>query len=256
MIDSRADIHPSAKIAAEVRIGPWTIIDSDVEIGNGTWIGPHVVIRGPSIIGRENRIFQFCSIGDDPQDMKYSGEKTELWIGDRNTIREFCTINRGTEQDKGQTRIGNDNWIMAYVHIAHDCIVGDHCVFSNNATLAGHVCVGDYATLGGFAAVHQFCTIGSHSFLGNAALVSKDVPPYVMVAGKTSGIRGLNLEGLKRRGFSDATLLALKKAYRILYRNHFTLEQALSQLLTLGEEDSAVRLFVDFLQKTTRGIIR
>lgn len=256
MIDPRADIHPCAKIAEDVSIGPWSVIGADVEIGCGTWIGPHVVIRGTTCIGRENRIFQFCSIGDDPQDMKYQGEKTELRIGDRNTIREFCTINRGTRQDKGKTQIGNDNWVMAYVHIAHDCIVGNHCIFSNNATLAGHVCVGDYATLGGFAAVHQFCTIGSHSFLGNAALVSKDVPPYVMVAGKTSSIRGLNLEGLKRRGFPDKTLSALKKAYRIIYRNHFTLEQALPQLQTLGEENRAVQLLVDFLQKTTRGIIR
>lgn len=256
MIDLQAQVHPSAKIASNVSIGPWTVIGPDVEIEAGTWVGSHVVIKGPCVIGKDNRIFQFSSIGDDPQDMKYGGEKTELFIGERNTIREFCTINRGTIQDKGFTRIGNDNWIMAYVHVAHDCIVGDHCIFSNNATLAGHVCVGDYATLGGFSAVHQFCSIGNHSFLGNAALVSKDVPPYVMVAGKTSGIHGLNIEGLKRRGFSENSLSVLKKAYKIIYRENLPIEKTLPLLRELSEQNPEVLLFVDFLQNTTRGIIR
>lgn len=256
MIDPRAEIHASTRIALDVTVGPWTVIGPDVSIQSGTWIGSHVVIKGPCVIGQNNRIFQFSSIGDDPQDMKYQGEKTELFIGDRNTIREFCTINRGTVQDKGFTRIGNDNWIMAYVHIAHDCIIGNHCIFSNNATLAGHVCVGDYATLGGFSAVHQFCSIGNYSFLGNAALVSKDVPPYVMVAGKTSSIHGLNTEGLKRRGFTETMLSALKKAYRIIYRENLTTEKALPLLKELSDESPEVQLLVDFLQNTKRGILR
>ncbi len=256
MIDGRAIVDPSAQVAEDVHIGPYSIIGPGVEIGPGCHIGPHVVIKGPTRLGRGNKIYQFASIGDDPQDKKYAGEPTRLEIGDGNVIREFCTINRGTVQDQGLTRIGNDNWIMAYVHIAHDCVVGDHTILANNASLAGHVRVGDYAILGGFTLVHQFCRIGAHSFSGMNSVIAKDVLPYLMVAGHMAEARGLNSEGLKRRGFSSEALRALKQAYRIIFRSGHTLEEAKARLAPLAAEHGEVAAMLDFLAQAGRGIVR
>lgn len=256
MIDNRADIAPSAKIAEGVTIGPWSMIGPDVEIGEGTWIGPSVVIKGPTRIGHNNKIYQFASVGEDPQDKKYNGEKTFLEIGDNNIIRECCTINRGTVQDGGITRIGNDNLFMAYVHIAHDCDIGNYTVFSNNASLAGHVIVKDHVILSGFAGVHQFCVLGEHSFIAKATLVTKDVLPYILVAGHDAEACGLNLVGLKRRGFSAEAINAIKKAYKIIYRNGLTVEQAIEQLTELAVESAEVRLMMEALQQSERGVVR
>ncbi|MBI5463203.1 MAG: acyl-ACP--UDP-N-acetylglucosamine O-acyltransferase, partial [Gammaproteobacteria bacterium] len=206
MIDPRAVIDPTAELADDVSVGPYAVIGPDVQIGAGTVIGPHAVINGPTRIGRNNHIFQFASVGDAPQDKKYKGEPTRLEIGDGNTIREFVTINRGTVQDEGVTRIGDDNWIMAYVHIAHDCQVGSHTIFANNASLAGHVRIEDYVILGGYTLVHQFCALGVHSFTAFSSGIAKDVPPYVMVGGFAAEPHGLNTEGLKRRGFAPETI--------------------------------------------------
>jgi UDP-N-acetylglucosamine acyltransferase len=255
-IHSQAIIDPSAKIADDVSIGPFSVIGADVEIGSGTWIGPHVVINGPTTIGRDNKIYQFASVGDAPQDKKYAGEATRLEIGDRNVIRECCTISRGTVQDTGVTRLGNDNWIMAYVHIAHDCQVGNNTIFANSATLAGHVIVEDYAILGGFTLVHQFCKVGEHCFTAMNSVISKDVPPYIMVSGHMASPHGLNAEGLKRRGFSPDSLNALRKAYKILYRSGKTLDQAITELEQLAPENEEVGRFTHFLQNVTRGIVR
>lgn len=219
MLDDRAIIDPSARLGKDVSVGPFSIIDDDVEIGDGTQIGAHVVIRAGTRIGRNNRFFQFSSIGEDPQDKKYAGESTRLEIGDHNTFREYCTLNRGTAQDQGVTRIGNKNWLMAYTHVAHDCVLGDEVILANAATLAGHVQVGDYAILGGFAGVHQFCKIGSHAFVGNNCGITRDVPPYVMIGGPPAAPRGVNSEGLKRRGFSTQQLRSIRDAYRIVYRS-------------------------------------
>lgn len=258
MIDSRAIIDLKAELAADVIVGPYAIIGPDVKIGAGTKIGPHTVIRGPTRIGRDNHIFQFASIGEDPQDKKYHGEPTELHIGDGNTIREYCTINRGTIQGGGITRIGDDNWIMAYVHIAHDCQIGNHTIFANGASLAGHVNVNDWAILGGFTLVHQFCTLGAHCFTAFASAVSQDVPPYILVSGHMARARphGLNNEGLRRRGFSDETLRWLRQAYKVIYRSGFSLEQAIIKLKEMTQECAEIELFVDMLSNTTRGIIR
>lgn len=256
MIHPSAIIDPKAELASDVEVGPWTLIGPGVQIDAGTRIASHVVIKGPTRIGRDNRIFQFASVGDDPQDKKYAGEPTRLEIGDGNVIRESCTINRGTEQGGGVTRIGDDNWIMAYCHIAHDCQVGDHTIFANNASLAGHVEVGDWAILGGFSAIHQFVSIGAHSFLSMCSVVRQDVPPYVTVAGDSARARGLNSEGLRRRGFSDQALRRLREAYRILFRRNLTLADALAQLRVLAEDTKEVRLLVDFLERTSRGIVR
>lgn len=257
MIDPRAEIHPSARIAKSVTIGPWTIIGPDVEIGENTRIGPHVVINGPTKIGENNKIFQFSSIGEDPQDKKYNGEKTVLEIGSNNTIREYCTLNRGTVQGGGITKIGNDNLFMAYVHIAHDCIVGNKIVFSNNAALAGHVVVSDNAILGGFTGVHQFCKIGHYSFIGKGAFITKDVPPYIMVAGEErSASCGVNIEGLKRHGFSSEAISALRKAYKIVYRKGLLLKDAIGELKKLGEQHPEIELMYEFLLQSERGIIR
>lgn len=257
MIDSRAIIDPGARIGRDVEIGPYSIIGPGVEIGDGTRIAGHVVIRGPTRIGRDNRIFQFCSIGDDPQDKKFAGEsESRLEIGDGNTIREYCSINRGTGGGGGVTRLGDDNWIMAYVHVAHDCLVGSHAVFANNATLAGHVSVGDYAILGGFTGVHQFCRIGSYSFTAIASVIVKDVPPYIMVSGNTAVPSGLNREGLKRRGFSRDGIDALRKAYKTVYRDGLLLKDALEQLEPACEEYPEVKSFVDFIRSSDRGIVR
>jgi UDP-N-acetylglucosamine acyltransferase len=256
LIDPTAVIDPGAELASGVSIGPYSIIGADVVIGADTAIGPHVVINGPTRIGRENRIFQFASIGDAPQDKKYAGEPTRLEIGDRNTIREFVTINRGTVQDEGVTVLGDDNWIMAYVHIAHDCRIGNHTIFANNASLAGHVRIGDYVILGGFTLVHQFCTIGSYALTAFGSGISKDVPPYVTVGGTPARAHGLNMEGLRRRGFSPDSRMALKRAYKTLYREGRTLEDALTQLRPQAAGNTEVAVLTEFLEQQTRGIVR
>jgi UDP-N-acetylglucosamine acyltransferase len=257
MIHPTAIVHPGARLGKGVEIGPYAVVGEHVEIGDGSRIGAHAVVTGHTRIGRENRIFQFASIGEIPQDKKYAGEATRLEIGDRNTIREFTTINVGTAQGGGVTRIGDDNWIMAYVHIAHDCIVGSHTIFANCTNLAGHVEVDDYAVLGGFTGVHQFCKIGAHVITAVNTTVFKDIPPYVMAAGADGAKpHGLNSEGLRRRGFSAATLAALKQAYRTLYRSGLTLEEAKESLREQARQEPAVQRLVDFLDRSTRGIIR
>ncbi len=256
MIHPTALIDPAARIGSKVEIGAYSIIGPDVEIGDGTIIGPHVVIKGHTRIGRDNRIFQFCSLGEVPQDKKYAGEPTRLEIGDRNTIREFCTFNLGTVQDLGVTRIGDDNWIMAYVHIAHDCQVGNKTTFANNSQLAGHVTVEDWAILGGFTGVHQFCRIGAHVMTAVGSVILQDVPPYLMAAGNTAQPYGINVEGLKRRGFAPDALLALKRAYRTLYKSGLLLEEAKQKLAEEGKTQPEVLRFVEFLEQSKRGIIR
>ncbi|HNJ75414.1 MAG TPA: acyl-ACP--UDP-N-acetylglucosamine O-acyltransferase [Azospira sp.] len=256
MIHPTAIVHPNAKIGAHVEIGAYSIIGEHVEIGDSTWIGPHVVINGHTTIGRDNRIFQFASLGEVPQDKKYAGEPTRLEIGDRNTIREFCTFNLGTAQDVGVTRVGNDNWIMAYVHIAHDCQVGNNTTFANNSQLAGHVHIDDWAILGGFTGVHQFCRVGAHCMTAVGTVILQDVPPYIMAAGNTASPYGLNAEGLKRRGFSAEALQALKRAYRTLYKSGLMLEEARAKLEEEARMHPEVQRFVDFLAVSKRGIIR
>lgn len=256
MIDPRAIIDPKAELAADVHIGAFSIIGPDVVIGAGTWVGPHVVINGPTRIGRDNKIFQFSSLGEMPQDKKYQGEPTLLEIGDRNVIREFCTFNRGTVQGGGVTRIGHDNWIMAYVHLAHDCLIGNQTIFANNASLAGHVVVEDQVILGGFTQVHQFCTLGAHSFTAFGSGVAKDVPPYVMVAGHPGAPHGLNVEGLRRRGFSSETIAQLRRAYKLLYRSNLILKDAIEQMRGLAEATPEVGEMIRFLEKSSRGIVR
>ena len=256
MIHPTAIVDPGAKIAANVEIGPYSIIGADVEIGEHTVIGPHVIIKGHTRIGRENRIFHFSSLGEVPQDKKYAGEPTRLEIGDRNTIREFCTFNLGTAQDAGVTRIGDDNWIMAYVHIAHDCQVGNKTTFANNAQLAGHVVVEDWAILGGYTGVHQFCRVGAHVMTAVGTVVLQDVPPYLMAAGNTAQPYGINVEGLKRRGFTAESLSALKRAYRTLYKSGLLLEEAKIKLAEEAKTQPDVQRFVDFLAVSKRGIIR
>jgi UDP-N-acetylglucosamine acyltransferase len=251
-----AVIDPQARIAADVEVGPYTVIGPHVEIGAGCWIGPHTVITGHTRLGTGNRIYQFCSIGEVPQDKKYAGEATRLEIGNNNTVREFCTFNLGTAQDAGVTRLGNDNWIMAYVHLAHDCDVGNGTIFANNAQLAGHVRVDDYAILGGYTGVHQFCKIGAHSFAGVSSVVLKDVPPYMTVSGNPARPYGINAEGLKRRGYDAAALAGLKRAYKTLYRSGLTLEEAKRDLEQQVGECPPVRLLLDFLGGSSRGIVR
>ncbi|VVC75329.1 Acyl-[acyl-carrier-protein]--UDP-N-acetylglucosamine O-acyltransferase [Aquicella siphonis] len=254
MIDKTAIIDPSARIANHVHIGPYSVIGPDVEIGEGTWIGPHVVIQGPTRIGRDNKIYQFSSIGEIPQDLKFRGEKTYLEIGDRNVIREFCTLNRGTAQDKSLTRIGNDNLLMAYVHIAHDCEVGNHTIFANNASLAGHVSVADYVTLGGFSGVFQFCRVGAHSFVSTNSVVIKDVPPFVKVSGYYAKPYGLNTVGLQRRGFAEEVLSELRRAYKIIYRNGLTIAKAIEELRQMGSPE--IRQLIQFIETSNSGIVR
>ncbi|MCK6412699.1 MAG: acyl-ACP--UDP-N-acetylglucosamine O-acyltransferase [Azonexus sp.] len=256
MIHPTAIVDPGARIGANVEIGPYAIIGPQVEIGDNTVIGPHTVIKGHTRIGRDNRIFQFCSLGEVPQDKKYAGEPTRLEIGDRNTIREFCTFNLGTVQDQGVTRIGDDNWVMAYVHIAHDCVVGNKCTFANNSQLAGHVTIEDWAILGGFTGVHQFCRIGAHVMTAVGTVILQDVPPYLMAAGNTAQPYGINVEGLKRRGFHADSLLALKRAYRTLYKSGLMLEEAKVKLAEDAKSQPDVQRFVDFLEVSKRGIIR
>ncbi len=256
MIHPTAIIDKTAKIADNVEIGPWTFIGPDVEIGEGTRIGPHVVISSSTTIGKDNKILQFASLGEDPQDKKFKGEKTRLEIGDRNIIREFCTFNRGTAQDKSVTRIGNDNLFMAYVHIAHDCIVGNNTVFANNASLAGHVIVEDYVVMSGFSGASQSCRVGAHSFASMGSMIDKDVPPFVKVSGYYAKPFGLNIVGMKRRGFSAETMLCLRRAYKVIYRQGLTIKQALEQLHIMLLTCPEVQLFIDFINLSERGLVR
>ncbi len=255
MIDKTAIIDPSAKIADDVKIGPFTVIDANVEIGEGCEIGAHVVIKGHTRIGKNNRIYQFSSIGEAPQDTNYNGQETWLHIGDNNIIREFCTISRGTASGNGTTRIGNNCFIMAYVHIAHDCQIGNHVTLVNNTAFAGHVKVADYARIGGFVGVHQFCSIGAHSFI-TAAMIRKDIPPYVIVTGDAARLCGLNIVGLKRRGYSAEAITGLRRAYNILFRNGLNVTQAMKELELLVPEFADVQLFIDSVNNSTRGILR
>ncbi len=260
IIHPSAIIDPKAQLDSSVDVGAYSIIGPNVSIGAGTVVGPHVVIEGHTKIGKENKFFQFSSIGAAPQDKKWAGEPTRLEVGDRNTIREFCTFNTGTVQDEGVTRLGNDNWISAYVHLAHDCQVGSNTIFSNNAQLAGHVEVGDWAILSGYAGVHQFCKIGAHAFVGMYTSLTQDVPPYVLVSGNPAGARGVNIEGLKRRGFTRPQIDAIRAAYKQLYRSNLTLEEAKAALLAIEAEtpEAAVQVGAmrSFLDSATRGIVR
>jgi len=257
-IHPTAVVDPSARLGEGVSVGAFTWIGPGVEIGDGTTIGPHCSVHGPTRIGRGNRIVGHAAIGGDPQDKKYRGEPVALEIGDRNLVREFVTLNRGTGDGGGVTRIGSDNWLLAYTHVAHDCIVGDHCVFSNNATLAGHVVVGDHMILSGFAGIHQFCRIGAHAFIGMGAFVNGDVPPFLMVAqDKYARPRGINAEGLKRRGFDPARIAAIRRAYRALYLGDAKLEEAraeLAEIAASGSED--VRAMLDFIEHGERPLLR
>ncbi len=257
MIHPLAVVDPGATLGADVQIGPFTVIGPDVEIGDGTRIGPHCSIHGPTRIGRDNHIHGHAAIGGEPQDKKFAGERTSLEIGDGNIIREFVTINRGTGAGGGVTRIGSHNWLLAYVHVAHDCQVGSHCVFSNNATLAGHVEVGDHVILSGFAGVHQFCRIGAHAFIGMGAFVNGDVPPFLMIAQEDYGRpRGINSEGLKRRGFDGERVSAIKRAYRALYMSGANLADAKRQLAELAGGSEDVRAFLDFIERGDRPLLR
>lgn len=257
MIHPTAIVEASARIDESVSIGPYSIVGADVEIGPNTIIAAHVAISGPTRIGRDNRIYQFCSIGEDPQDKKFSRESESiLEIGDGNVIREYCSLNRGTGEGGGITRVGDCNWIMAYVHIAHDCQIGNNNTFANNATLAGHVVIDDFVTLGGFTGVHQFCHIGSYAFTAISSVIVKDIPPYLMVTGNTAKPCGLNKEGLKRHGFSADAINSIRRAYRILYRDGLMLNQAMNKLGDLTEECNDIMPFLDFIRQSRRGIVR
>lgn len=259
-IHPTAIVEPGAELHSTVEIGPYSIIGPQVVIGARTRVGPHVVIEGSTTIGEDNLFYQFSSIGAAPQDKKYAGETTCLEIGDRNTIREFCTFNRGTAQDGGVTRLGNDNWMMAYVHLAHDCRIGNHTIFANNAQLAGHVEVGDWAILGGHSGVHQFCKIGAHAMLGMFTSLTQDVPPYVILNGNPAAAHGINTEGLKRRGFSKEAIQTLRHAYKILYKSGYTLEEAKAALSAeeraQPEHAKHIKLLREFLETSSRGIVR
>ena len=255
-IHPTAIVHPGARLGGGVAVGPYSIVGEHVEIGAHTVIGPHVVIAGHTRIGSGNHVFQFCSIGEVPQDRKYAGEPTRLVIGDRNTIREFCTFNCGTAQDAGVTRLGNDNWIMAYVHLAHDCQVGDNTIFANNAQLAGHVQVGDWAILGGFTVVHQFVRIGAHSITAMGTILLQDLPPFVMAAGNPAEPRSINAEGLKRRGFSVAAIAAIKRAYKTIYKTGMKLDEARAALEAESLTVPELSVLAGFLVASGRGIVR
>ena len=262
IIDPSAIVHPLALIGknvvigAGVKVGPWSLIGDDVEIGDECQIFSHVVIKGPTKIGKANKIYQFSSVGEECQDKKYAGEPTRLEIGDRNIIRENCTIHRGTIQDNSLTKIGSDNLLMAYVHVAHDCVVGDNCILANNTTLAGHVHVGDHVILGGGTMVHQFCQIGEHSMSAGGSIVLRDIPAYVMASGQSASAHGLNSEGLKRRGFTADEILALKRAYKVVYRQGLNLKDALVSLSDVSETVPAVKVFVESIERSKRGIVR
>ena len=256
MIHPSALIDPGARLGNNVSIGPFCVIGAGVEIGDGTWIGPHVVIEGPTKIGRDNRIWQFASLGAAPQDKKFHGEASTLEIGDRNVIREFVTFNRGTDDGGGVTRVGNDNWLMAYVHLAHDCIVGNNVIFANAASLAGHVVVDDWVILGGFTLVHQFCQIGAHAFTSMGSIINRDVPPYVTVAGSFAEPKGINSEGLRRRGFDSDRILSIKRAYRTLYKSGLPLAEAREELARAADGAPDVRLMLDFIERSQRSLVR
>lgn len=260
LIHPTAIIDPTARLAPNVSVGPYAVIGAEVEIGEGTWIGPHAVVMGPSVIGKENKIFQFASVGEGPQDKKFAGEKTKLIMGDRNVVRECATIHRGTIQDKAETRIGSDNLFMAYSHVAHDCVIGDHNILVNSATLAGHVHIGHHVIISAFCAVHQFCHVGSHSFLSHACLASKDVLPYVMVTGGDQAtVCGLNIEGLKRRGFSAEEIECLRAAYKIIFRESLRAVEAVEKLKELLAEQptmTSLMPLIQALESSERGILR
>lgn len=256
MIHPTAIVSPSARIAEDVTVNPYAIIGDDVVIESGNWIGPHVVINGPTRIGKDNRIYQFCSLGDAPQDKKYKDEPTVLEIGTRNIIREYCTFNRGTIQGGGITRLGDDNWIMAYVHLAHDCQVGNNTIFANNSTLAGHVIIEDKTILGAFTMIHQFCRIGYHSFSGMGAVIKSDVPPYVLHGGNPSKPHGINTEGLQRSGYTTGEIKCIRRAYKIIYKSGMRLDEAINELQALSQDDAMLVLLPEFLSRSSRGIIR
>jgi UDP-N-acetylglucosamine acyltransferase len=256
MIHPTALIDADAKIGQNVSIGPYCIVEADTEIGDDCVLKSHVVVARHTQIGKGNKIYPFASIGEDPQDKKYANEPTQLIIGDNNTIREYVTINRGTTDDQGITRVGNDNWIMAYVHIAHDCIVGNHTILANCTSLAGHVHVGDYAILGGFTKLHQFCRVGAHAFTAMDSGFQKDVPPFVMAQGNPAIPRAINFEGLKRRGFGKERIAAIKTAYRVLYKSDLKLNEAINELENLAKDSIDVKMMVEFIQQSSRSIIR
>ena len=256
MIHPSAIIDPAALVDEGVDIGPFSIVGAGVEIGAGTRVGPHVVLKGPTRIGKDNQIFQFSSVGEDPQDKKYHGEVTRLEIGDRNVIREYCTIHRGTVQDQGVTHIGSDNLFMAYTHIAHDCVIGNHVIMANAASLAGHVHMADHVILGGFSLVHQFCKLGIHSFSAMGSVISRDIPPYVMVGGRPTRPHGINSVGLERKGYDADALRAIRKAYKLIYKSGLTLEDAIKSLDETASETPAVSVMAEFLKNTERSIIR
>lgn len=262
MVHQSAQIHPTAIVeagvilGANVVIGAFSYIGAGVEIADGTEVNTHVVIKGPTKIGRDNKIYQFASIGEACQDLKYAGEPTCLEIGDRNIIRESVTMHRGTIQDRGMTTVGNDNLFMVNVHVAHDCIIGNHCILANNATLAGHVAIGDYAIIGGMAAIHQFCSVGSHCMLGGGSIVVQDVPPYVMGQGNHCSPFGINVEGLKRRGFDKSAIRQIRDVYKVLYRSGKTLEEAKKDIVLMAKDQPELQPFVDFFARSNRGIIR
>jgi UDP-N-acetylglucosamine acyltransferase len=256
LIHGTAIIDPNAVIAADVEIGPYSIVGADVELGAGTKLESHVVVKGPTRIGRNNHLFQFSSVGEACQDMKYNGEPTRLEIGDNNVIREGCTLHRGTVQDAGVTKIGSHNLFMANVHVAHDCVLGDHIVVANNVALAGHVHVGDFAILGGFTAVHQFCHIGTHCMTGAGSVVLKDIPAFVMANGNSVSPHGMNTEGLKRRGFSEKTIKVLRQAYKIVFRQGLTLDTAIARLHEMSVDGDELSVLIASLKNSSRGIIR
>ncbi|MBS1269966.1 MAG: Acyl-[acyl-carrier-protein]--UDP-N-acetylglucosamine O-acyltransferase [Gammaproteobacteria bacterium] len=256
MIDSRAIIEPGAEIGEEVTVGPYSIISADTSIGDRTWIGPHVVISGHTRIGRANKIYQFSSIGEAPQHLGYDGEDTVVEIGDENIVREYTTINRGTLEGGGVTRLGDSNFLMAYVHIAHDCVIGSHTIFANCASLAGHVTVSDYAILGGFTLVHQFCRIGAHSITGIGCVCLQDVPPFTIAAGNRAQPHGINVKGLRRRNFEEADIIALKRAYKTLYRSEMPLKKARERMEQDNGDHPVVRELIQFLDSSDRGMIR
>lgn len=256
LIDPRAIIDPSAKLADDVTVGPWTTIGPGVEVGAGSVIASHVVLKGPTRIGSHNRIYQFSSIGEDTPDLKYRGEATRLVIGDHNVIREGVTIHRGTVQDRSETTIGNHNLIMAYAHIGHDSVIGDHCILVNNTALAGHVHMGDWAILSGFTLVHQYCHIGAHSFTAMGTAVGKDIPAFVTVSGNPGVARSMNFEGMRRRGFSEQAIQALRRAYKTVYRQGLTVDEALQVLVDSAAEHPEVALFCETVRQSSRGIIR
>ena len=255
-IDPRAVISPKAQLADDVEVGPFAVIGDDVVIGPRCRIGPHAVVNGPTTLGADNQVFQFASLGDAPQDKKYKGEPTRLEVGDRNIFREYVTVNRGTVTGNGVTRLGDDNMLLAYTHVGHDCTLGNKIVLSNLVMLGGHVEVGDWVIMSGYAGAHQFCKIGAHAFIGNNTAVLRDVPPYVLASGHPAEPRAINSEGLKRRGFTPEQIRNIKNAYRVLYRSDLKLEEAMEQLVPMAAEHEELRIFVDFIGKATRSLVR